>query len=461
MIRLSDRIRKRLSDRDSLTRRDRLKLFLPAVGLTIIGFVVAFQWVNPAPPKQISIACGPKEGANYMYAKAYKEIMAREGVTLNIKTTAGSVENLKLLEAENDGVDAAFVLGGLKSLTQKEDLASLGSLFFEPLWIFHRPGLNIEHITDMKGMRLGVGREGGGTRILTAHLLELNGISAKNTEILSIGYQKASDMLLKGEVDVAFFVSTHRAPYILKLIDSKKVKVMGSSRAEAYAFLYPYLYALKVPEGAIDFEANIPSKDLNLVAPTTELVARSDLHPSLVYLLMQTAAEVHKSGTEFEGQGQFPAPKYLDFPLSEEAERFYKHGPPFLQRYLPFWVANFINRMKVMLVPLIVLLFPLFKIMPLLYRWRMRSRIYRWYSELEAVDPFANKEEMPESLQEYLVKLDEIEGQVCNVTVPLAYSDGLYNLLMHIEMLRNKIRQAAEKNVTSGDYHNAMIEERT
>ena len=187
MIRLSARIRKKLRDKESLNRRDKLKLFLPAIGLTIIGFVVAFQFVNPAPPRQISIACGPKEGADFMFATAYKEFLAQEGVTLNIETTAGSVENLKLLEAENDGVDVAFILGGLKSLAQKGDLESLGSLFFEPLWTFHRPGLNIEHITDMKGMRLAVGREGGGTRILTTHLLGLNGINTKNTQILSIG----------------------------------------------------------------------------------------------------------------------------------------------------------------------------------------------------------------------------------------------------------------------------------
>jgi TRAP-type uncharacterized transport system substrate-binding protein len=206
MIRLSARIRKKLQDKESLMRRENLKIFLPAILLTIIGFVVAFQWVNPAPPGQITIACGPKESADFMFAKAYREIMAREGVTLNIKTTAGSVENLKLLEAETDGVDVAFVLGGLKSLAQKKDLASLGSLFFEPMWIFHRPGLSIGHIPDMKGLRLAVGKEGGGTKILSMRLLGLNGINKKNTQILSAGYQKAADMILKGEADVAFFV---------------------------------------------------------------------------------------------------------------------------------------------------------------------------------------------------------------------------------------------------------------
>jgi hypothetical protein len=206
-----------------------------------------------------------------------------------------------------------------------------------------------------------------------------------------------------------------------------------------------------VPEGVIDFEANIPSRDLTLVAPTTQLVVRSDLHPALVNLLMQAAEEVHESGTEFERQGEFPSPKYLDFELSEEAERYYESGPPLLQRYLPFWVANFITRMKIMLLPIIVLFYPLFKIIPLIYRWRMRSKIYRWYSELDAVDPETHKEEVAESLQEFLVKLDEIEEKASNVNVPPAYSDRLYALRVHIQMLRNKLQQADQKGETSGD----------
>jgi TRAP transporter TAXI family solute receptor len=451
MGRLRDRIRAKLREREELTRREKLKFYLPAIALAIIGFLVAFQFVDPAPPRAISIACGPQEGANFMFAKAYQEFMAQEGVTLNIETTAGSAENLKLLQAESDGVEVAFVQGGLKSLVQNGHLVSLGSLFFEPLWIFHRTDLAIERTSDLKGMRLAVGEEGGGTKILTMHLLELNGINAKNTQILTLGYQSAADMLVKGEVDVAFFVSTHRAPYVIKLIDSKSVKLAGIPRAEAYAFLYHYLYLLKLPEGVIDFEANIPPRDLSLVAPTTQLVARSDLHPALVNLLMQAADEVHESGTEFERQGEFPSPKYLDFELSEEAERFYKTGPPFLQRYLPFWVANFITRMKIMLVPIIVVFFPLFKAIPAIYKWRMRRRIFRWYSELDAVDPDIHREEVAESLQAFLVKLDEIEEKVSKVAVPLGYAGGLYALRVHIEMLRNKVRQAAQKGQNSGE----------
>jgi hypothetical protein len=228
-------------------------------------------------------------------------------------------------------------------------------------------------------------------------------------------------MLLNGEVDVAFFVSTHLAAHVLKLIDSKSVKLMGLERAEACALLYHYLYMLKVPEGVIDFKANIPSRDLTLVAPTTQLLARPDLHPALINLLLAAATVVHKFGGEFEREGEFPTPKYLDFKLSAEAERFYKSGPPFLQRYLPFWIAILVNRMTMLLLPLVAVFLPLFKLMPLIYRWRIRSKIYRWYSKLRAFDPERHKEESTERLQEYLVKLEGIEEKVSNISVPLSF----------------------------------------
>jgi len=425
--------------------KEKLIILSPAVVVAILAFVITYYFVDSFPPRRISIGCGPPEGANFIYAQAYQEILSREGIRLDLRNTAGSAENLKLLEADSGGVDIAFVQGSMKSLAQNTDLVSLGSLFFEPLWIFHRNGLALRRIPDLKGLRLAVGEEGSGTKILTMRLLELNGVNSQNTRIFESGYQKAADMLLNGEVDVAFFVSTHLAAHVIKLIDSKSVKIMGLERAEAYALIHHYLYVLKVPEGVIDFEANIPSRDLTLVAPTTQLVAPSDLHPALIYLLLEAAKLVHKSGGDFEREGEFPTPKYLDFKLSPEAERFYKSGPPFLQRYLPFWVAILVSRITILLLPLVAVVLPLFKLMPLIYRWRMRSRIYRWYSKLRAFDPERHKEEATERLREYLVKLEGIEAKVSNISVPLSFSEELYHLRMHIDMLRSRLKQMIEK----------------
>jgi uncharacterized protein len=434
----------KLSTLKKLDTKEKIKIFWPTILVLIVGFVLAYQFVAPAPPRSITIGTGSPGGAYFDYALAYRKLLAEDGIELKLRNTAGSAENLKLLEAASDGVDVAFVQGGLKHLAQTNKLVSLGSLFFEPLWIFQRNDIQLKRLPDLKDLRVAVGKEGSGTRILATHLLDLNSITAESTRLLSIGYQKAADMLLTGEIDVAIFVSTHRASYVLQLLKSRSVKLIGLERAEAYALRYHYLYVLKLPEGVLDFSANIPSRDLILAAPTTQLVVRSELHPALIDLLLLAAKKVHQKGGGFEREGEFPSPKYLDFELSEQAERFYQTGPPFLQRYLPFWIATFLNRMKIMLLPLIVLLFPLFKIMPLAYRWKMRSKIYRWYSKLEAVDPKVHKQDLPEHLNDYLIELDLIEEQVSNISVPLAYSDELYALRLHIGMLRNALLTVQE-----------------
>jgi TRAP transporter TAXI family solute receptor len=425
--------------------KEKAKIFGPAVVIAIVGFLVAYQFVTPAPPRHIVIGTGSPKGAYYAFGKKYSELFAKEGISLEVKITTGSAENLKLLEADSDGVDIAFIQGGMGALAKTEKLVSLGSLYFEPLWIFHQKDLTLNLLSDLKGLRVAVGEEGSGTKVLTMQLLGLNGITSKNTRLLSHDSVQTVEKLLRGEIDVAFFVTTHRSPYLHQLRKSKSITLMGLQRAEAYALRYHYLHVLKLPEGVIDFQANVPPRDLNLVAPSTQLVARSDLHPALIELFLQTAKEVHESGGGFERRGEFPAPKYLDFELSKEAKRFYQSGPPFLQRYLPFWVANFLNRMKIMLLPLVALLYPLFKLMQPIYRWQMRSRIYRWYSELESVDLEINKEGLTVNLDEYFLMLDNLENKVSNISVPHAYSEELYNLRLHIDMLRNQLYKALEK----------------
>jgi len=435
----------KLKKKEKLDTKEKLKIYGPAVLFAIIGVVFAYQFVDPAPPRRISIGTGSPEDATFTYGKAYSKLLAKDGVTLEVRSTAGSAENIKLLEADSGGVDVAIVQGGMAPLAKTDNLVTLGSLYFQPLWIFHKNDLKLNRIPDLKGLRVAVGAKGSGTRILAMQLLGLNDISKKNTQILPYGVEKAADLLLSGEIDAAMFVSTHRSPYVLRLIDSRSVALMGLERAEAYSLLYHCLYILKIPEGIIDFVANIPSRDLTLVAPTTQLVARKDLHPALISLILQAAEEVHETGSEFERQGQFPSPEYIEFKLSDEAERFYESGAPFLQRYLPFWLANFMTRMKIMLLPLFVLLFPLFKLMPLIYRWRIRKRIYRWYSELAKVDPEMHKEDLTANLNEYLLMLDNLEEKVKDISVPLAYSEELYSLRLHIDMLRNKLYRTHEK----------------
>jgi len=426
--------------------KDYLRIFGPAAFLTMIGFIVAYQFVQPAPPKRVVIATGMKEGAYYAFGNAYSEILARDGIALEVLSTAGSAENIKLLEAETGGVDVAFLQGGTGTLATSDDLVSLGSLYLEPLWFFCRAHLSVNQISDLKGKRIAVGRKGSGTRMLSMQLLEVNGLTSAPNLLVSEGGNKAAEMLLEGRVDAAFFVTSHRSSVVKMLLESEKVRLMSFDRVEAYTTRYRFLKEVRLPEGVIDFKKNIPSRDVTLLAPAAQLVAREGFHPALIDLLLQAAEGIHGGGGLFEAPGEFPSTKYLDYPLDKEARRFYESGPPFLRRHLPFWAATLVDRLKIMLLPLLVLLFPLFKLMPPIYRWRVRSRIYRWYSELEGVDPRMQQDDSGERAKEYLAELDRIEGQVMKVSVPLSYSKELYDLRLHIEMLRNELQKVNGTN---------------
>jgi hypothetical protein len=249
-------------------------------------------------------------------------------------------------------------------------------------------------------------------------------------------------MLLKGELDVALLVTSPQTPVVKMLLESKKVRLLSFDRMKAYTTRYRYLSKVELPEGVIDLKNDVSPKDVYLIAPTAQLVARKDFHPALIDLLLQAAREVHGTGGLFEEPGEFPSPNYVDFALSKDARRFYTSGPSFLRRYLPFWAANLVDRLKIMLLPLLALFFPLFKLMPPIYRWRIRSRIYRWYSELEEIDPEIRKGVRAEEVREYLAMLDKLEEKVSKVSIPLSYSEERYDLRLHIEMLRNKLRKS-------------------
>lgn len=438
---MAKEVRGVLRKREIKTTWEYIKVFGPAALLTIVGFIVAYQFVDPAPPNHIIIGTGSKEGAYYAFGKAYSEILARDKVILEVRSTAGSAENIKLLEAESGGVDVAFLQGGTGTLATSDELLSLGSLYFEPLWVFRRADISFSQASDLVGKRIAVGKEGSGTRILSMLLLELNGLTSSPTQIISVGGNDAADMLLKGRLDAACFVTAAHSPMVKLLLGSEKVHLLSFKRMKAYTTRYRYLSKVELPEGVIDFKDNIPPRDVSLIAPAAQLAARKDFHPALIDLLLQAAKEVHAAGGLFEEPGEFPSAKYVDFPLSKDARRFYASGPPFLRRYLPFWAANLVDRLKIMLLPLLALFFPLFKLMPPIYRWRIRSRVYRWYSELEAIDPEIQKGVTTAEVEKYLAELDRIEEKVSKVSVPYSYFEELYDLRLHIEMLRNKLRQ--------------------
>ena len=415
----------------------RLMTFGAAVLITLIGFVIAWQFVNPAPPRTLVIATGHTDGAYFLFARRYRELLAQNDIELDIRTTAGSIENLELLQ--HNSVNLGFVQGGTGTEADSGILTSLGSLYYEPLWVFYRGEQTLTRLSELRDRHIAIGEPGSGTHAIASRLLADNAIDTGNGNIQPVGGSTAMEALLQDEIDALFLVAAPAAPLVQQLLRHDGIRLMSFARAEAYTRQHHFLSAVTLPEGVIDLQANIPPHTTVLLAATANLVARNDFHPALVSLLLQAATSVQDTNGLFEAPGTFPNSDNLEFPLDDDARRFYKHGPPFLQRYLPFWTASLIDRLKVMLVPLLTLLLPLGKIMPPTYRWRVRKKIYRWYRELQALDTELPPREDGSPPELLLQKLNKLEEEVRKVTVPLSYADELYSLRLHIGLVRNRL----------------------
>lgn len=419
--------------------REMLPIYGPAVALALVAFIVAIQYVKPAPPDVVVMATGQPGGAYHRFAGIYRKHLAKEGIRLELVNTAGSLENLELLEEGR--VDLAFVQGGTRSAQLQSGIEALASLYYEPLWLFHRSDLNLDRVGNANSMRIAVGAEGSGTQALVMRLFRENKLQEKNVTPLYLTDQQAANQLKEGSIDAAFFVASPNSQTVSGLLHTPDVQLASFERAAAYTRRHQYLTELILPEGAENLQLNVPPRDIHLLAATAALVANEDIHPAIVGLMMQTLETVHGEGGWFEEAGQFPNRNNLEFPLSLQAASYFKQGPPLLQRYLPFWAASFIDRVKLMILPLIVMLIPMLKLMPPLYRWRMRARIYRWYEQLEAVD-FDLLENGSLNRAALLADLDRIEMEVRQIKVPLSYADQLYHLREHIDLVREKLAEA-------------------
>ncbi|MGB5737487.1 MAG: TAXI family TRAP transporter solute-binding subunit [Thiohalocapsa sp.] len=370
--------------------------------------------------------------------------MARSGIELRVIETDGSVDNLQRLLAAEDAPDLALVQGGIATDEQKDAVIGLGSMFYEPVWLLGPRGKPGRPLNQLQGQRIGVGPPDSGTYFLAVRMLTQSGVRDENADLIGTDLKSAAAQLRAGELDLLFLVGAEDGPLLRGLTGDQRIQVQDLPHAAAYARIDRSLTALTLPAGVLDLARGVPREDLSLVAATANLVAHPDIHPALVDLLLEAAVDVHGAGGLFADPGAFPTPLHSDFRLSSDAVRHYENGPPFLQRYLPFWAATWIDRTKVMIVPLLALLLPLIKVLPPVYAWRVRRRIIRWYVALRRIDlELETGPRDPDRLADFAQRLGEIESEVAQVDVPLSYADQLYNLRLHIQALQHRLATVA------------------
>jgi TRAP-type uncharacterized transport system substrate-binding protein len=422
-----------------LALRDALAVGIPILALVVAGFWYAAQFIKPAPPGRLVMATGGDGGSYQRFAALYKPIIERNGIRFIERPTAGAVENLALLRAPDQELDVAFVQGGLGLGSDAAGLASLGSIYYEPLWVFYRHPEPIDQLVQLRGKRIAIGAEGSGTRKLALDLLEASGAAAAPTRLLALGGLEAVEALRSGKADAIFLVGPAHAGAVWASFYAEGFRLMSFAQADAFVRRWPFLSKLTLPRGVIDLVRDIPGRDVALVAPVAALVVRDSIHPALIDVLLQAATEVHGGPGLFQRAGEFPNPRQVDFPLSPEAERFYSSGRRFLQRYLPFWAATLVDRLVVLLIPVFALMIPLMRIAPALYGWRARSRIYTWYGQLKFLEEAWRSDPRARPRDEWLGELDRLEARVNRIRTPLAFANQLYILREHIGLVRREV----------------------
>jgi TRAP-type uncharacterized transport system substrate-binding protein len=436
-----------------LSVRDLMETVGPFVLIAIVLLIAAYWLLDPTPPKRVVLATGPERSAYAEFGKRYQVELAKFGIQVELKQTAGSRENLRILhDPKKREADFGFIQGGSAEaaarLDQKEGetaLYSLGSLFIEPYWLFYRveaakrvskDGV-LTRLPDMRGWKVNVGGRGSGapglsTRLMTANLMEREDIQRTNVDDIT-----AVPQLLSGQLDAMVMVSAPEAQYVQMLLQTPGIRLFEFPNATAYARRYSYLTPVTLPRGVADISRDAPPADVPLLATTTSLVAREGTHPALIQLFVQAASRTHSGAGWIAEAGRFPTGQKSEFPLAKDAERFYRTGPPLMQRYLPFWLANLIDRMWVVLVSIVAILIPLSRIVPPLYQFRVRSRIFRWYRQLRRIED--DNEKKNRDSKELLEELEQLDANASRIIVPLAYTDELYALRQHIDLVRERV----------------------
>jgi TRAP transporter TAXI family solute receptor len=420
----------------------------PFALLAAVLIILAYLWLQPTPPKTVTLATGPAQSAYDEFGKRYQKALAANGIQVVLLPSEGSSANLQLLR---DGkADLGFVQGGSADIAEGDESAieSLGSLFVEPVWLFYRESAargvtataTLNALSQLQGLRLNVGTPGSGVPSLMAKLFEANRVDPATLTLSQLAQTPATVAFLGGELDAIVFASAPESLMVQMLLQTPGVKLMDFAQAEAYSRRFAFLTPATLPRGVVDLAQDQPPANVRLIASTTSLLTRDSTHPALLQLFAQAAREFHGKAGWFNRAGVFPSIERSEFPVSAEAERAIKGGKPLLQRWLPFWAANLVERMWLVLTIIIAILLPASRIVPPLYEFRIRSRVFRWYAQLRDIEARLDGDAV--AGQDLLAELNALDDKAGKINVPLSYADEVYALRNNIHLVRKKLLRA-------------------
>lgn len=416
------------------------KLSIPIILLIIFSFYITSKFIQEPVKKELTIAAGSKNGEYYKIALQYKELLKKEKVKLNIIETNGSIENLELLK--NKKVDLAFIQNGIKKLKKLKNISSLGNIYYEPLWVFYKnENYQVSYLVEFTSKKISIGLKNSGSNDLSLRLLNDNGINKNNSTLLNLSNENAYKKLKDGTIDVMFFVASLNSKLVHRLLEDPNIHILNIKRARAYSSKYEFIENLNLFEGTIDLYKNIPYDNVKLLSTSANIITNDYVPDELIRLLLKQIKYVHEKKSLLSRDDVFPNIKNINMKIHEEAKRYYENGDSFLEKIFPFWIASNIDRLKILLIPLLTLFFPLAKGFFPLYTWTMRSKIYKWYKKLKEYDNNIESLEIKE-LNDTLLLLQHLKNEIEKETsVPPAFMGEYYNLILHIDLISNKIKE--------------------
>jgi TRAP-type uncharacterized transport system substrate-binding protein len=423
--------------------RERIFKTLTAIACTVGIISLALIYFIPGPPSKVVMATAFKGASFEYYGRQYREIFARYKIDLELRETAGAVENVSLLQDPKSGVQIAFTTGGVSDAKRAPDVLSLGTVYNQPFWIFYSSKEPLDRLSQLKGKRIAVGPVGSATRFTAEKILGKGGVTAETATLLPFAGSAADKALVDGQVDAVWIIGVPEATAVQSFLRNPNVKLMSFPTAEAFTRIFPDVTRLVLPQGVIDIDRNIPPSDVQLIATTSKILIRSDLHPEVVHLLLQTMKELHSGSDIFSRSGEFPNGVDGEYLVAQTAIDFYKNGPSFMQRHLPLWMSVHVQRAIAVLVTAIAVGFPLFRFLPQLYNWVTRRRLFFWYGQLKTLEASFETNSNDLDLMEKQAEIERIEDAVSRIRFPLTFADQVYTLRSHIDIVRRKITARA------------------